>query len=97
MASVITSLYSVVTVILGCLIWKEHIIWVQQVGVLFTLPGIALVSIQLCNHKVEDFFITARTQPAQYVLILMPPGIILQQLDRLILLQQVHAFGELHQ
>ena len=43
--SVITSLYSVVTVVLGYLIWKERIIRVQQVGVFVTLVGIALVSI----------------------------------------------------
>lgn len=43
--SVITSLYSVVTVVLGYLIWKERIIRVQQAGVFLTLVGIALVSI----------------------------------------------------
>lgn len=43
-ASVITSLYSVVTVVLGYLIWKERIIRVQQAGVLLTLVGIVLVS-----------------------------------------------------
>jgi drug/metabolite transporter (DMT)-like permease len=43
--SVITSLYSVVTVILGYLLWQERITRIQQVGVLITLAGIAMVSV----------------------------------------------------
>jgi drug/metabolite transporter (DMT)-like permease len=43
--SVITSLYSVVTVILGYLLWQERITRIQQVGVLITLAGIAMVSL----------------------------------------------------
>jgi drug/metabolite transporter (DMT)-like permease len=43
--SVITSLYSVVTVILGYLLWQERITRIQQVGVLITLAGIGMVSV----------------------------------------------------
>jgi drug/metabolite transporter (DMT)-like permease len=43
--SVITSLYSVVTVVLGYLLWQERITRIQQVGVLITMAGIAMVSV----------------------------------------------------
>jgi drug/metabolite transporter (DMT)-like permease len=42
--SVIASLFSVVTVVLGYVISKERITRVQQVGILITLGGVALVS-----------------------------------------------------
>jgi drug/metabolite transporter (DMT)-like permease len=42
--SVIASLFSVVTVVLGYVISKERITRVQQIGILITLGGVALVS-----------------------------------------------------
>jgi drug/metabolite transporter (DMT)-like permease len=43
--TVIVSLYSVVTIVLGLLLLGERVTGVQQLGIVFTLLGVALVSI----------------------------------------------------
>jgi drug/metabolite transporter (DMT)-like permease len=43
--SVITSLYSVVTIVLGYYLLRERITRTQQIGIGFTLAGLVLASV----------------------------------------------------